>query len=108
MCLDPPLRIDELPEEETWFCRKCKAERVRKTQRTATNPQSKDKKDDAPGRGKQEKPIAQVFRALVSKMESDNPVQFRLPQEIRQFFVGVGTGQRGEYVDEKGARMKYE
>jgi len=57
---------------------------------------------------KKEKPIANVFRQLITKMESDNPVQFRLPQEIRQFFVGVGTGQRGEYVDEKGARMKYE
>jgi hypothetical protein len=28
MCLEPPLRIDELPEEETWYCKKCTAERV--------------------------------------------------------------------------------
>jgi hypothetical protein len=28
MCLEPPLRVDELPEEDQWFCRKCKVERV--------------------------------------------------------------------------------
>lgn len=28
MCLEPPLRIDELPKEEVWYCRKCKADRV--------------------------------------------------------------------------------
>lgn len=28
MCLEPPLRVDELPEEETWYCKKCRAERV--------------------------------------------------------------------------------
>lgn len=32
MCLEPPLRIDELPEEETWYCKKCTAERVSGTE----------------------------------------------------------------------------
>ena len=28
MCLEPPLRVDELPEEEEWYCKECRAERV--------------------------------------------------------------------------------
>jgi len=28
MCLEPPLRVDELPKEDQWFCRKCKVERA--------------------------------------------------------------------------------
>ncbi|GFZ50835.1 hypothetical protein JCM24511_08593 [Saitozyma sp. JCM 24511] len=28
MCLEPPLRIDELPDEEVWYCKKCRQERV--------------------------------------------------------------------------------
>lgn len=28
MCLEPPLRVDELPEEDNWYCRKCKVDRV--------------------------------------------------------------------------------
>lgn len=74
---------------------------------TIANIQSKEKKDDPAVRYK-DKPITAVFRSLVAHMEAENPIQFRLPQEIRQFFVGVNTGPRGEYVDEKGARMKYE
>jgi ubiquitin C-terminal hydrolase len=33
MCLEPPLRVDELPKEDQWFCRKCKVERVSTTKR---------------------------------------------------------------------------
>jgi ubiquitin C-terminal hydrolase len=28
MCLEPPLRVDELPEEDDWYCRKCRVDRV--------------------------------------------------------------------------------
>lgn len=28
MCLEPPLQVDELPKEEVWYCRKCKADKV--------------------------------------------------------------------------------
>ena len=31
MCLEPPFRVDELPQEETWYCKKCRAERVSHT-----------------------------------------------------------------------------
>ncbi|TXT15942.1 hypothetical protein VHUM_00445 [Vanrija humicola] len=95
MCLDPPLRIDELPSEETWYCNKCRAEK---------NP---EKFADVPAKFK-EKPVTSLFRMLINKVEKDNPQQFRLPQEIRSFFTGVGTGNFGEYVDAEGARTKYD
>lgn len=53
-------------------------------------------------------PITSVFQQLVRRSEGENPAQFRLPQEIRQFFVGVTAGPYGEYVDNEGARIKTE
>lgn len=41
-------------------------------------------------------------------MDKENPQQFRLPQEIRQFFSGVSTGGKGEYVDAEETRTKYD
>lgn len=45
---------------------------------------------------------------MTAKLDQDNPQQFRLPQEIRQYFSGVGTGAKGEYLDTESARNKYE
>ncbi|WRT68508.1 uncharacterized protein IL334_005484 [Kwoniella shivajii] len=85
MCLEPPLRIDELPDEETWYCKKCSADRE-----------------------KELKPVPMVFKQLTKKVEGDNPVQFRLPADIRTYFTGVGTATRGEYVDAEEARTKFD
>lgn len=101
MCLDPPLRIDELPAQETWFCNKCKADRGKHDRESGRGTV------ESPARAK-EGPIKTVFRTMCHKLDNDNPTQFRLPQEIRQFFVGVATGARGEYVDAEGTRTKYE
>ncbi len=65
-----------------------------------------------------------VFKQLSRRLEEDNPIQFKLPQEVRQFFTGgectsldqaifvltgiVATGARGDYVDAEEARTKYE
>lgn len=29
MCLEPPLKLDELPSEEMWLCKQCRSEKVR-------------------------------------------------------------------------------
>lgn len=43
----------------------------------------------SPIRGEVEpKPIQLVFKHLCRKVEKENPQQFRLPQDIRQFFAG--------------------
>ncbi len=28
MCLEPPLRLDEMPAEDTWYCKECRAARI--------------------------------------------------------------------------------
>jgi len=28
MCLEPPLEVDQLPEEDEWFCKQCVAKRI--------------------------------------------------------------------------------
>ncbi|KAL7422414.1 hypothetical protein Q5752_003060 [Cryptotrichosporon argae] len=94
MCLEPPLRVDELPDEETWYCRKCRVER-----------------EDGGRRGRRrerdgDNPIGTVFGMLEERVETENPTQFKLPQEIRQFFTGVATGAKGEYVDAEEVRIK--
>ncbi|EKD05579.1 hypothetical protein A1Q2_00121 [Trichosporon asahii var. asahii CBS 8904] len=94
MCLEPPLRIDELPKEEVWYCRKCKADRA--GTKGVDVIRAKDK------------PITTIFKTMAAKLDQDNPQQFRLPQEIRQYFNGVGTGAKGEYLDTESARNKYD
>ncbi|RPA93164.1 hypothetical protein L873DRAFT_1706454 [Choiromyces venosus 120613-1] len=72
-CLNPPL--EEVPEG-MWFCNKCT---------TQHNPPPK------PPRG--------LFVDLIDNINRRNPSSFRLPSEIRHYFVGVETGPLGEYVD---------
>ncbi|WVQ72120.1 hypothetical protein IAR50_001665 [Cryptococcus sp. DSM 104548] len=93
MCLEPPLRLDELPEEERWLCKHCRAENAKE-------------EDPSPRKQKDLPAIPSVFRALSDKIEEENPEQFRLPTDIRKFFAGVSTGAEGEYVDAKSGRAK--
>ncbi|KAH8150432.1 uncharacterized protein LAJ45_05644 [Morchella importuna] len=72
-CLNPPL--EEIPEG-MWFCNKCTSQH---------NPPVK------PPRG--------LFSELIDGINRRNPTSFRLPPDIRGYFVGVETGALGEYVD---------
>lgn len=83
-CLNPPL--EEIPEG-MWFCNKCT---------TQHNPPAK------PPRG--------LFSELIDGINRRNPTSFRLPSDIRGYFVGVETGTLGEYVDvrdNKTQRFRY-
>ncbi|ORX38375.1 hypothetical protein BD324DRAFT_578261 [Kockovaella imperatae] len=107
MCLEPPFKIDELPQEETWYCKKCRAERVSgEAQTPAELWQSRDVA--SPARNRDPRPIPMVFRQLVKRVEEENPTQFRLPNDIRQFFSGVGTDGKGNYFDAEETRTKYD
>jgi hypothetical protein len=98
MCLEPPLRIDELPDEEVWYCKKCRQERVRSLHTSIMSLPTrwradvlqvrKESSTASPSKDKDLKPIPAVFKQLSKKIDSDNPTQFRLPTEIRQYFVG--------------------
>ncbi|ORY35491.1 hypothetical protein BCR39DRAFT_460802 [Naematelia encephala] len=99
MCLEPPLRIDELPEEETWYCKKCQAERP--VPAPVLTPQSAN--------ASTLKPIVMIFEELVRKVDEENPEQFRLPQELRTFFAGgksFGPFLNWDYVDADETRTR--
>ena len=92
MCLEPPLRIDELPEDETWYCKKCHSERVRLpikyTSLSSNVKQTQAGRYVSPTYDKDLRPIPAVFIQLCKRLDEDNPVQFKLPQDVRQFFAG--------------------
>ncbi|GAA5888092.1 hypothetical protein JCM6882_000278 [Rhodosporidiobolus microsporus] len=74
-CLEPPLEIDEVPDE-SWFCKACRA---------AAHPPPK------PPRG--------YFSDLVYKVETENPKQFSLTNELKTFFKHIASGTSGEFID---------
>ncbi len=86
--------------------------------------QNKDRSPSPSARGAEHKPIQTAFKMLCKRVDEENPVQFRLPADVRAHFSGgrlacslqhsraelraVGTGQRGEYQDTEETRTKYE
>jgi len=74
-CLDPPLN-HIAPLDEPWFCYICLAESA---------PASRLSNG--------------LFAALLSCVQKKNPTAFILPEEVRDYFEGVQTGEDGEYVE---------
>ncbi|GAA5868484.1 hypothetical protein JCM8547_006288 [Rhodosporidiobolus lusitaniae] len=74
-CLEPPLEIDEVPDE-SWYCKSCRA---------AVNPPPK--------------PPRSYFTDLIYKVETENPKQFSLTNELKGFFKHVAAGTSGEFID---------
>ncbi|KAI1637193.1 hypothetical protein F4809DRAFT_336163 [Biscogniauxia mediterranea] len=81
LCIDPPM--DEGHEPDEWFCNEC-------SQRFY------------PSMAEYEGAFDQLF----SNLERKNPRAFRLPEDIREYFEGVKTGQEGEYEDIPQAKPK--
>ncbi|KAG6811866.1 hypothetical protein H0H92_005442 [Tricholoma furcatifolium] len=74
-CLDPPMEsVDE--GDSRWFCPGCT---IRKH----------------PPR----KPPPSLLAPLIQQMDNTIPIEFQLPEELRNFFKDVGTGPKGSYVD---------
>ncbi|BGP13943.1 hypothetical protein JCM10213_005527 [Rhodosporidiobolus nylandii] len=74
-CLEPPLEIDEVPDE-SWYCKACRA---------AAHPPPK--------------PPRSYFSDLIYKAETENPKQFSLTNELKGFFKHVASGTSGEFID---------
>lgn len=130
MCLEPPLRIDELPDEDAWFCKKCrddivsvsslstllnlltrlKANEGGAVQAVAPSPSPLTTTSNRPGAstGQPTKlvlgPIPQTFRLLVKKIDGENPTQFRLPTDVRTYFAGVSQDSAENYIEEANTR----
>ncbi|RXW24140.1 hypothetical protein EST38_g1704 [Candolleomyces aberdarensis] len=74
-CLDPPMEnIDE--GDSRWFCPGCA---IRK------NPPRK--------------PPPSIFSPLIHLVQTSIPVEYQLPDDVRNFFRDVTTGKKGTYVD---------
>ncbi|GAA5960472.1 hypothetical protein JCM8115_003190 [Rhodotorula mucilaginosa] len=75
-CLEPPLELEEVPEDESWFCKACRA---------AAHPPAR--------------PRAGFFSELIYKVETENPKQFALPNDLKSYFRHVASGTNGEFID---------
>ncbi|KAG8864149.1 hypothetical protein FRC20_010366, partial [Serendipita sp. 405] len=88
LCLDPPIdghsRKDEIPEGG-WYCRECSAEHDFLTTGRMPSP--------PPQFG------TELFAPLLTRLQSLNPSEFQLPEEIRHYYKNVVTGPRGGYID---------
>ena len=74
-CLDPPLEQTNTPDE-SWLCYICKS--------NISPP--------AP-------PPHGLFAKLLYLLEKKNPTSFFLPEDVREFFECVRTGDDGEYIE---------
>ncbi|TNY19814.1 hypothetical protein DMC30DRAFT_411931 [Rhodotorula diobovata] len=74
-CLEPPLELDEVPED-SWYCKTCRAN---------INPPIESRH--------------RFFGELITRVETENPKQFSLPQDIKGFFKNVASGVNGEFID---------
>ncbi|KAI6391118.1 hypothetical protein MCOR23_009140 [Pyricularia oryzae] len=74
-CVDPPLQRLNLPDE--WFCNVCIARHKPATVVHQTG----------------------AFRFLMTELNAKNSSAFRLPTDVRTYFVGVDEGPDGEYEE---------
>jgi hypothetical protein len=71
-CCDPPIHPD-FPPSGNWLCTVCES-----------NPRY-----DVSREG--------IFSPLYVILDKQNPVAFSLPEDVREYFEGVKTGEEGEY-----------
>ncbi|KAJ7702440.1 hypothetical protein B0H17DRAFT_1044342 [Mycena rosella] len=80
-CLNPPMEhIDE--GDSRWFCPACV---IRKH----------------PPR----RPPPSLFSPLIHLVQTTIPTEYQLPEEVRTFFKDVGTGPKGNYIDNSVLRQ---
>lgn len=64
------------PPQGEWFCHKCQEARIAKPR---------------PDRG--------IFTELAIDLNTKNVIAFNLPNQIRDYFEGVKTGEEGQYEE---------
>ncbi|KTW28698.1 uncharacterized protein T551_02548 [Pneumocystis jirovecii RU7] len=74
-CIEPPIDENCLPED-SWHCTLCRTKRF---------PPPKQPRG--------------IFAFLMEYIIRNNPKEFSLPLNIREYFEGVSTGPNGEYQD---------
>ncbi|TKA45541.1 hypothetical protein B0A54_04080 [Friedmanniomyces endolithicus] len=87
-CLDPPLNDEASELNEPWFCYICVAKR----------PIASEQPDKLPQRG--------LFAPLFSILRKQNPSNFALPPDIRDYFEGVQADGNGNFIEALHSRTR--
>ncbi|KAK1814732.1 hypothetical protein LTR12_010868 [Friedmanniomyces endolithicus] len=87
-CLDPPLNDEASELNEPWFCYICVAKR----------PIASELPDKLPQRG--------LFAPLFSILKKQNPSNFALPLDIRDYFEGVQADGNGNFIEALHSRTR--
>lgn len=102
-CLEPPLELDDVPKEDNWFCKACRAEKVcpgefffsrayRRRRWGGTNSGSYgwnryiDLLVLSSLQSSPPKTAKGIFGPLLNQLDLENPTSFKLPDDIRNFF----------------------
>lgn len=80
-CLDPPISDDAKELDEPWYCFVCIGKRPVIA-------------DDSP-----QKVTRGLFAPLFSSLKKQNPTNFTLPDEVRNYFEGVATDKNGNFTE---------
>ena len=89
-CLDPPLSEDAKELDEPWYCYVCLTKRPGGLL------------DASP-----EKATRGLFAPLFATLKKQNPTNYILPAEIRDFFEGVATDKQGGFVEAVTKTTRY-
>lgn len=89
-CLDPPLSEDAKELDEPWYCYVCLTKRPGGLL------------DASP-----EKVTRGLFAPLFATLKKQNPTNYILPAEIRDFFEGVATDKQGGFVEAMTKTTRY-
>ncbi|SCZ95818.1 BZ3500_MvSof-1268-A1-R1_Chr8-1g09818 [Microbotryum saponariae] len=91
-CLDPPLDVDQVPDE-AWYCKACRAAKRRCGPSRATH--TKESRDGDVWK----ESSTRFFRELIHKIDCENPKVFSLGPDIKSLYKNIATGAVGEYID---------
>lgn len=93
LCLDPPMDPNNLPEGD-WSCPNC-IYKLKFPNQTHYKQGERQFINDRFQQGK-----GKLFSKLLFKLQSYNPIQFALPNSIKDTFEGVKTSSHNQYTDE--------
>ncbi|CEP13899.1 hypothetical protein [Parasitella parasitica] len=95
-CVEPPMDAEDLDKlSDNWYCNECEHKKM-----DAKKSKSKKAKSKSKFNG--------VFNDLIVDIEWRNPIEYRLPDHIINFFENVAADKEGDYHDTSTSkRVRY-